>query len=143
LVREVAEGNFTLLLGHLIGVDHAGHSYSAGHLEIERKLNDTEAVIKDIISFMDSNTTLIVFGDHGMTDDGNHGGGTANELRTVFFVYSKRPLLGHELLYDRALTDQMKQLDLASTISTILGLTLPFQNLGVPLAGLIPTESLT
>jgi hypothetical protein len=36
---------------------------------------------------MDMQTTLIVFGDHGMTLDGNHGGGSDLELSTVFFAY--------------------------------------------------------
>ncbi len=38
---------------------------------------------------MDDHTTLIVFGDHGMTVDGNHGGGSELELRTVLFAYQK------------------------------------------------------
>jgi len=36
---------------------------------------------------MDENTTLLVFGDHGMTDDGNHGGGSQHELKSVLFAY--------------------------------------------------------
>lgn len=63
-----------MLIGHIIGVDHAGHTFSASHTEIERKLNDTEMLIKEIIESMDGDTVLMVFGDHGMTDDGNHGG---------------------------------------------------------------------
>lgn len=39
---------------------------------------------------MDSDTTLLVFGDHGMTSDGNHGGGSLEELRSVLFAYSKK-----------------------------------------------------
>lgn len=40
--KEVKEGNFTLLISHILGIDHAGHTYNAGHSEIERKINDTE-----------------------------------------------------------------------------------------------------
>jgi phosphatidylinositol glycan class O len=36
---------------------------------------------------MDDKTTLIIFGDHGMTEEGNHGGNTVIELSTVFFAY--------------------------------------------------------
>lgn len=74
LLKEVERNDFTLLIGHIIGVDHAGHTYHAGHQEIERKLNDTERLIKRLIEGMDNETVLLVFGDHGMTDDGNHGG---------------------------------------------------------------------
>jgi GPI ethanolamine phosphate transferase 3 subunit O len=49
MLRTTKQGNFTLLIGHVIGVDHAGHTYSSSHSEIERKLRDTEKLIKDII----------------------------------------------------------------------------------------------
>jgi hypothetical protein len=44
---------------------------------------------------MDNNTVLLLFGDHGLTPDGNHGGGTEEEIRTVLFGYTKSgfPLL--------------------------------------------------
>lgn len=53
IMQELDQRNFTLLLGHILGVDHAGHTYSANHKEIERKLNDTEQIIADIIQKMD------------------------------------------------------------------------------------------
>ena len=43
------------------------------------------------MELMDDQTTLVVFGDHGMTDSGNHGGGSENEMRTVIFAYQKTP----------------------------------------------------
>jgi GPI ethanolamine phosphate transferase 3 subunit O len=79
--------DFKLLITHLIGVDSAGHTYNSQDENIERKLRDTEEIISQVIEKMDDKTTLIVFGDHGMTDDGNHGGGSLLELRTVFFAY--------------------------------------------------------
>ncbi len=41
---------------------------------------------------------LLAFGDHGMTDNGGHGGESINELRTVLFAYTKKgfPLKSHE-----------------------------------------------
>jgi len=36
---------------------------------------------------MDDKTTLLIFGDHGMTEAGNHGGNTIEELSTVLFAY--------------------------------------------------------
>jgi GPI ethanolamine phosphate transferase 3 subunit O len=38
---------------------------------------------------MDNDTVLLAFGDHGMTDNGGHGGETENELRTILFAYTK------------------------------------------------------
>ena len=32
---------------------------------------------------------LVVVSDHGMTQDGNHGGGSLNETETIIFGYVK------------------------------------------------------
>ena len=92
IYKELDQGSdFTLMLGHIIGVDSAGHSYNAQHPEIERKLKDSEEILLNIIEKMDEQTTLIVFGDHGMTSDGNHGGSAEDEMRSVIFAYQKTP----------------------------------------------------
>ena len=74
---------------HLLGIDHAGHTFNANHTEIERKVLETQDKIKDVIANMDNDTVLMLYGDHGMTNDGNHGGGTQNEIKTVLFAYTK------------------------------------------------------
>jgi hypothetical protein len=38
---------------------------------------------------MDQDTVLIVYGDHGMNDGGNHGVETIGEIRTIIFSYTK------------------------------------------------------
>ena len=88
-MNELEAQNFTLLMGHIIGVDHAGHTYGVNNKEIERKLNDTEAIVQKIIDKMDQDTVLIVYGDHGMNDGGNHGVETIGEIRTIIFSYTK------------------------------------------------------
>lgn len=80
---------FDLLVVHFLGIDHAGHTYYASHPELERKIVESEEKVKQIIDAMDNDTVLILYGDHGMTDDGNHGGGSVNELRTMLFGYCK------------------------------------------------------
>ena len=81
--------NFDLMVAHLLGIDHGGHAFYANHSEIERKIIETEAVLTDFIREMDNDTVIVLFGDHGMTEDGNHGGGTPNEMKTVVFSYCK------------------------------------------------------
>jgi phosphatidylinositol glycan class O len=81
---------------------------------------------------MDEDTVIMVFGDHGMTDDGNHGGASQAELRSVLFAYSKKGFpMKTSLAKSVYLDSNVKQVDLASFASSILGLALPFQNLGV------------
>lgn len=38
---------------------------------------------------MSNDTILIVAGDHGMADDGNHGGNSTEETNTLFFAVRK------------------------------------------------------
>ena len=46
--------------------------------------------LHEIIKRLDNETVLIVMGDHGMTEDGNHGGASKNETETTLFTYSKK-----------------------------------------------------
>jgi GPI ethanolamine phosphate transferase 3 subunit O len=137
LLKELREGsNFDFMLGHIIGIDSAGHSFFAEHPEIERKLMDAQHIIADVMELMDDKTTLIVFGDHGMTDDGNHGGGSENEMRSVIFAYQKTPFPLANLYeqYKESFTDidrTMKQVDLAAILSVLLKTSFPFSNIGV------------
>ena len=65
--REFDTKNWTLLIGHFFGVDHAGHYLNdVDHPEMQRKLGDAEAIIKDLTQKLDNDTVLLVFGDHGM-----------------------------------------------------------------------------
>jgi len=79
------------MIAHLIGMDHAGHAYGAKHAELERKMHDVEDIVERVIEKMDDETTLVVFGDHGMTPEGSHGGSSELEMRTVLFSYQKKP----------------------------------------------------
>ncbi len=82
--------NWTLMIAHIIGVDHAGHYYNnIGHPEIERKVGDAQKLMQTLIEKLDNDTVLLVFGDHGMTDMGGHGGESLEELSTILFAYTK------------------------------------------------------
>ena len=88
IYEELDNGsNFDIMVAHLIGLDHAGHTHGPTHPELERKLLDVERIVENIIDKMDDETTLLVFGDHGMTQDGSHGGSSEIEMRTVLFSY--------------------------------------------------------
>jgi phosphatidylinositol glycan class O len=76
VLELLKENDFDLLVCHFIGIDHAGHTFYANHTEIERKVKETQEIIEEIIQALDDDTVLLLYGDHGMTNDGNHGGGT-------------------------------------------------------------------
>ncbi len=41
---------------------------------------------------IDDETLLVVIGDHGMTDVGDHGGDSKLEVESALFFYSKKEL---------------------------------------------------
>lgn len=47
---------------------------------------------------MSEETVLIVVSDHGMTDSGNHGGSTSEEVETVLFGYCKKGFNQNKLI---------------------------------------------
>ena len=70
------------------GVDHAGHKFGPQHPEMGRKLREMNTVIEYVINNLPSDTVLLVFGDHGMTNSGDHGGDSESEVTAGMFVYS-------------------------------------------------------
>lgn len=85
---------------------------------------------------MDRDTTLVVFGDHGMTSDGSHGGSSELEMRSALFAYQKTafPMAKKYLkLQDHFKTadSSLKQVDLAAIGATLTNVPTPFSNLGV------------
>ena len=47
---------------------------------------------KLVTEVMDEESILFIFGDHGMTPTGDHGGETSLETDAALIVYSKKPL---------------------------------------------------
>jgi len=92
VLSELERGSdFDFMLVHMIGVDSAGHTFGSKHPAIERKLLETEKFIKKVTELMDDDTTLVVYGDHGMTEEGSHGGNSELEMRTAMFAYQNKP----------------------------------------------------
>ncbi|TNV84491.1 hypothetical protein FGO68_gene11512 [Halteria grandinella] len=135
LMNIMNDKNFTLLLGHIIGVDHGGHSGGANNLQIERKLYEAEQLIQNIINLMDNDTVLMVYGDHGMGNGGHHGGSTLLELSSAFFAYTKggfpvKTASQEVKEHFDSLQASFKQLDIPSIATAILDLPIPFSNVG-------------
>jgi phosphatidylinositol glycan class O len=48
--------------------------------------------IRFVTESIDEKTLLVVIGDHGMTETGDHGGDSRLELESALFFYSKKTL---------------------------------------------------
>lgn len=83
---------------------------------MSRKLCEMNGVIRQIVETVDSETVLFVMGDHGMTDNGDHGGDSMAEVKAGLFVYS------HKYNFSTSpMTKQVEQVDFVPTLSLLLG----------------------
>lgn len=154
LARIQKEGNrCKLSISHFLGLDHCGHKLGPIHVECGDKLSEYDQVIRDRIELMGDDEILFVFGDHGMTDEGDHGGATEREISSVLFASTKEGLLPDsefwgpifaeledcdeveipfwkEKFDDSFLRRRITQIDLTPTLSLLAGIPIPFGNLG-------------
>ncbi|KAA8913303.1 hypothetical protein FN846DRAFT_930568 [Sphaerosporella brunnea] len=125
-----------VLFAHYLGVDHAGHRYGPDHFAMTEKLKQMDEVVQRLVNRIDDDTLLVVMGDHGMDAKGDHGGESDMELEAALWMYSKKPVFGRlprELLPQQG-ERSVAQIDLVPTISLLLGIPIPFNNLGAPIA---------
>ena len=114
--------DFTVL--HLVGLDHAGHRNgvkSGRYAEIVRR---TAAHLAAALADVPPNTTVVITADHGVTDSGGHGGASPRETDVPLFAFGPGLVPGARL--------SLHQIDLAPTLSCLLGLPIPEGSLGRP-----------
>ena len=127
-----------VIFGHYLGVDHAGHRYGPDHAAMAGKLREMDQVIRSLIEKVDDDTLLVVMGDHGMDSKGDHGGESDDEVDAALWMYSKRGMFGRTSA-ETALPPKysrerfVPQIDLVPTLSLLLGMPIPFNNLGSPI----------
>ncbi|KAG0046971.1 mannose-ethanolamine phosphotransferase gpi13 [Gryganskiella cystojenkinii] len=133
-----------LLIAHFLGVDHCGHTFGPNDPLMAVKLDQMNTQLKRVLDAVSDDTLVVIMGDHGMNGHGDHGGDSDDEVQAGLIMYSKRKLLDTSLLDRFALGDllqysdpvggkvyrRVSQIDLVPTLSLLLGLPIPFNNLG-------------
>jgi ethanolaminephosphotransferase len=108
------------------------------------KQREMDAIVEQIYTALDTkshlaSTLLVLCGDHGMNDAGNHGGSADGETSPALVFLSPKlatiasnfsspslPLRGEFGFYD-----PVEQSDIAPTLASLLGFPIPLNNLGV------------
>ncbi|CAO3659449.1 unnamed protein product [Umbelopsis ramanniana] len=80
------------IITHFLGVDHCGHTNSPEHPSMAAKLDEMNTMLQRLVQHVDEDTLLILFGDHGMSVEGDHGGESEEEVMSGLLFHSKRPL---------------------------------------------------
>lgn len=148
LLEKANSTKWDLMVGHFLGADHVGHRYGPSHHSMKAKLNQMNKVVEDVVAKMDDKTLLLVMGDHGMDPTGNHGGDSPEELESTLFMYSKKKHLFRKKTAEYYNIENLgkdyrsvNQIDLVPTISLLLGLPVPYNNLGSPIEEAFTSDS--
>ena len=92
-----------------------------------------DETIRKIYSSLNRNDLLVVLSDHGMANEGGHGGSSQMETLTPAIFISKSDA-NKPYLTDLPGLDQIKsshQIDLVSTLSCLFDLSIPVHNRGL------------
>ncbi|KAK4723921.1 hypothetical protein R3W88_026700 [Solanum pinnatisectum] len=143
--------DWDVLVAHFLGVDHARHIFGVDSTEMIEKLEQYNGILEKVVDVLESqsgpgglheNTLLLVMGDHRQTINGDHGGGAPEEVETSLFAMSlqKNPSSlpsetdSSSCRLDtekrKICTSSIEQLDLAATVSALLGIPYPFGSIG-------------
>ncbi|KAF4503857.1 hypothetical protein G6O67_008796 [Ophiocordyceps sinensis] len=138
LLDPGSKGKWDLLIGHCLGVDHAGHRFGPDHPAMKAKLQQMDGFLRKLTASIDDDTLLVVMGDHGMDSKGDHGGESDDEVEAALWMYSKRPIFGRTSPEfatppPTAKTRPVNQIDLVPTLALLLGIPIPYNNLGRPI----------
>lgn len=138
LLRKTEIPKWDIVFGHYLGVDHVGHQYGPNHPTMTAKLKQMDQVLREIVATLDPDTLLVVMGDHGMDAKGDHGGESDEEVEAALWMFSKKGIFGREkekfVQPPRTAKERpVRQIDLVPTLSLLLGLPIPFNNLGAPI----------
>ncbi|XP_075651995.1 uncharacterized protein LOC142622418 isoform X1 [Castanea sativa] len=151
LLPTLYEEDWDVLIAHFLGVDHAGHIFGVDSTPMIEKLEQYNAILEKVIELLESqsgpggvheNTLLLVMGDHGQTLNGDHGGGSPEEVETSMFAMSfKKPTLSipyefhtptceQDLDGKKVCISSFQQLDFAVTMTALLGVPFPYGSIG-------------
>ncbi|XP_024155494.1 GPI ethanolamine phosphate transferase 3 [Oryzias melastigma] len=138
LYTTMVGDDWDVLVAHFLGVDHCGHRFGPDHPAMADKLTQMDGVIRSVIERLQNDTLLVVMGDHGMTDTGDHGGESLKETDAALFLYSPTPVFPDPHSQDEP--DVVPQTDLVPTLALLLGIPIPYSNVGQALLPLFHQE---
>jgi ethanolaminephosphotransferase len=150
--RELEQPDWDVMIMHYLGLDHIGHKAGPLSPNMLPKQKEMDGIVKKIYEAMELNshlddTLLVVAGDHGMNSGGNHGGSAPGETEPALIFISPKfmdlekpaysapsnPKEGTEFEFYR----KVAQNDVVPTLSALLGIPIPRNNLGIILPELL------
>ncbi|EME43588.1 hypothetical protein DOTSEDRAFT_72826 [Dothistroma septosporum NZE10] len=145
--EQLAKSDWNAMIMHYLGLDHIGHKTGPQGPNMVPKQEEMDGIVKTIYEKMEKeahleDTLLVLAGDHGMNNGGNHGGSGPGETEPALLFASPKfrtmkkskayecptlPKDGTEFHY----YTKVQQSDLVPTLAGLMGLPIPRNSLGV------------
>lgn len=128
-----------VLILHYLGLDHIGHKGGPHSPFMADKQKEMDVIIQRVYEKISaSNSLLVVMGDHGMNEIGNHGGSSSGETSPgMLFASPKFKSLDLKLdspvsgVSDFKYYQTISQVDLVPTLASLLCFPIPKNSIGV------------
>ncbi|KAM4062216.1 type I phosphodiesterase / nucleotide pyrophosphatase [Hirsutella rhossiliensis] len=150
IAAELERSDWGLMVLHYLGLDHIGHKAGPRSSNMLPKQREMDDVVETIYKAMESkhhlqSTLLVLCGDHGMNDAGNHGASSPGETSpALVFLSPKLRDISQKLPAPTRPGDEfdyyttVEQSDIAPTIATLLGFPISKNNLGAFIPEFLP-----
>lgn len=125
-LKFLSENDFDILIVHYQSLDRTGHNHTPLSNKYRKKALEVDNYISDLEQHLPPNTTLLIFSDHGMSDNGWHGklDNPPPIVTEPPFIFAKNKIATVQNL-------SVQQIDLTPTLAILLGLPIPSQSEGV------------
>ncbi|KAI0201485.1 alkaline-phosphatase-like protein [Astrocystis sublimbata] len=150
IADELRNDDWNTMVLHYLGLDHIGHKTGPRGQHMIPKQREMDGIVRQIYGAMEANahlqsTLLVLCGDHGMNDAGNHGASSPGETSAalVFFSPKLKSIQGDTKAPAQPVDDfqyysTVEQSDLAPTLAALLGFPVPKNSLGAFIAEFLP-----
>ncbi|KJZ73379.1 hypothetical protein HIM_07173 [Hirsutella minnesotensis 3608] len=150
IATELERDDWSLMVLHYLGLDHIGHKSGPRSFNMLPKQQEMDGVVETLFKAMDSKpglqtTLLVLCGDHGMNDAGNHGASSPGETSpALLFLSPKLRTISKKLPAPTLPKDEfdyystVEQSDIAPTLATLLGFPISKNNLGAFIPDFLP-----
>lgn len=146
LMHDIRDDDKSIYFLHLLGLDTAGHIHKPNTALFDDNLRLVDSGIQDIVErinrkFPDNRTAFVVTADHGMSNKGAHGAGTAHETETPFIAWGAGVHVGRNVADNQKrsyvkVNDvdvpqfDIQQADVTPFLSSLIGIASPMNNVG-------------
>nr|QSQ85905.1 GPI-ethanolamine phosphate transferase [Preussia typharum] len=143
LPDELENDDWKALILHFLGLDNIAHQGGSSGAHMVPKQAEMDDVVKLIYNAMEhkphlKDTIFVLLGDHGMTEQGNHGGASPSEIAAAMvFMSPKLKKISNGLespvpaTHDYNYYSVINQVDLVPTLAGLMGFNIPRRSLGV------------